>query len=242
MKKTLIFFLLVNYVFAVEWSRNNIFKITWKDTNFIADYEDISWENNSIYAEKKGAWLYSKPIEVYEDLIVDNAFINIKSGGVRLKVIDYNTDEIIGEKILYKSGIVALKDRFRKNLYFSIESITDESEIYSFGLKAKKNSLLKKENLIITPEIIFYGEEKAIIKFILGKPAYIDILILNKHILVDRIAKNTFRRNGEIVIEYDISKNDRKYLFTGNHTIYIKAVTPNKEIDEISRPFYFVKD
>ncbi|MEJ5284363.1 MAG: hypothetical protein ACP5Q5_05050 [Brevinematia bacterium] len=242
MKKILIFFLLFNNIFAVEWSRNNIFKITWKDTNFIADYEDIIWKDSFIYAEKKGAWLYSKPIEVYEDLIVDNAFINIKSGGVRLKVIDYNTDEIIGEKILYKSGIVALKDRFRKNLYFSIESISEESEIYSFGLKAKKNPLLKKENLIITPEIIFYGEEKAIIKFILGKPAYVDILVLNNNILVDRIAKNTFRRNGEIVIEYDISKNDKKFLRTGNHTIYIKAVTTEKEIDEISKPFYFVKD
>ncbi|MCX7820245.1 MAG: hypothetical protein N2258_01045 [Brevinematales bacterium] len=243
MKKILfILILLNNYIFSAEWSRNNIFKITAIDTNFIADYEDIIWSENTIKIQKIYGWLYSKPVEVSQDLILDNAFINIKSGTVKVKAIDYNSDEIIGEKILHKSGIIDLKDKFRKNLYFSIESLSEEAEIFSFGLKAKKNPLLKKENLIITPEIIFFGEEKLLIKFTLGKPAYIDILVLNKDILVDRIAKNIFRKNGEIVIEYNISQNDKKFLKTGTHFIYIKAITPNNEIDELSTPFYFVKD
>ncbi len=243
MKRIIILlFLLQSFTFSSEWSRNNIFKISAKDTNWLADYEDIIFLENTIKSKEKYAFLYSKPIEMKENFNLDYGFINIKNGTVRVKILDYNTDEILGDKILSKSGIISLKNKFRRNLYFSIEFLDIETEIFSFGLKAKKYPVLSATNLIIDPEIIFYNEEKALIKFTLGKPAYIDLLIFNKDILVDRIAKNTFRKNGEIVVEYDISLNEKKFLKTGNHFVYIKAVTLDGEKEEITKPFYFVKD
>ena len=253
-KKMKIIFLLITLQFcfstsfSTEWSKNNIFKLSfYKLTNydFFSDYEDIVIENFSLKAKNLGGWLYTKPIEIKQNIMVKNAFINLKNStmGIKFRVIDYNTDEIIGEKILTNSGIISLKDNFRKNLYLSIEFLDTTTEILSIGLKGKILILLPEDNLIVEPLLVFYNEEKLTIKFKLGKPAYVDILLFNKRLLADKIIKDTLLKNGEVVINYDISQLEKKYLSTGKHWIYIKATDiENNKTEEVSTSFYFVKD
>ncbi|MGC8765225.1 MAG: hypothetical protein ACP5QT_05000 [Brevinematia bacterium] len=256
--KTFILFslLLLNCLaFSTEWTRNNILKFSiYKISNldFLSDYENIILTNGVIKPTASYGWFYTKPFEVKEGLVVDRAFVNLKTGGsqlpdrnekgVRVRILDYNTDEIIGERVIFSSGVINLKDTFRKSLYFSLEFFDTNVELLSFGLKGKTSELLNSKELIIQPALLFYKEETLLIKFKLGKPSFVDVLIFNRNILVDTIMRENFLKNGEVVIKYDMSKNKEKFLSTGTHWVYIKAKTLDENSEEITKSFYFVKE
>lgn len=243
------FILILNISFALEWSKNNVIKFGFSDPNSIslfADYESIEVSNFSVYPSSSGGWFYTFPIFVGENYYLQKAFVNLRTegttGGVRFRVIDYNTDEIIAERILTNSEVVGLNDKFRKVVYISMDFLDTNVSILSFGLTRNRVDILPFYEIIIEPSLVFYKEKTLLIKFKLGYPSYVDILLFNEKYLVETIAKNTFLKDGSVVFEYDISGSNKKFLITGNYWLYIKATTLENKTQEVIKKFYFVKD
>jgi hypothetical protein len=248
--KNKIFILLIlwSYFYGFEWSRNNVLKFEFNHSSaldLLGDYENVIVTNGSLSSFTSGGWIYTQPVYAGDEYIFGRAFINLKGNntkGVRLRIIDYNNNEIIGEKVLTRSDFVFLKDNFRKLIYLSIEFFDTNAEVISFGITRKKIEIIPENKIIIEPVTVFFNEQSLLIKFLLGYPSYITLMIFNKDKLVDTIAKDVLIKNGEVILDYDISKIEQKFLSTGSHWVYIKATTLDGKTQEVTKKFYFVKD
>lgn len=250
MKKMFLFILLISSAvaaFAEDWAKNDVIKFTPASvSNFdrIKDYENIEVLPDRIVATgSTNAWLETYPIDVGDNYILTSAFISLENTNTTghsfavLKVRNSGNNSLIQQKTFTRSGKIDLLNVFNKNVTVILELFGPGISVLSYGLTRKPEVVMTSNDLIITPPVLFYGEQILKVSFSLRYPAFLDAILFDRNgKIVDIIAKNSFFPEGDNSLYWEPGARN----VSGKHQLYFKVrSTDGKEL-EILKDFIFV--
>lgn len=253
MRKHLILVNLFSIIFAsgftLDWSRNHVWKFhALQVTNglLMDDFDSVLFEKNWLMTDHQNSgWLETEEISVGNDFVVANAFINMKSeipgSGVRISLKDAESDETIKEQFFTDTGKMELLNVFNKQIKMVLELIGQDVRVFSFGLTRKPEIVMKTDEVIVLPDLLFYQEESLKIDFTLHFPAFLDVILFDKRgKIIDYIAQRAFFREGENTLFWEPESSSSEVLISGAHVVYFKVRSIDGKMVEITKPFVFV--
>lgn len=249
--KRLAFFLLFLAVpmFGLDWSRNHVYKINqaaWSVQDGIADDNNIDWGRKFVSpAAETNSWLRTLTIEVGEETLLKEAFINMEKsavGFVRLTLHNADDDSVIASKDFYDTGRMDLINVFERSVYLTLDFFGSGLKVYSFGVVRKPMVMIVPEEVMILPEMLFYSEESLAVQFELRYPAYLDILVFDQSgRIIDYAARKQFFREGPNLVFWNPEESTSPILTSGLHLVYFRVKSMDGKTVEIARKFLFVK-
>ena len=220
-----VFFLLLAVpLFGLQWSRNNVLEFTAANlTNFanIADYNaiDIMPEYLAAAADTN-SWLMTYAIDAGDNYVFSEAFIDFESdssnGSMVIRLRNYDDDALLMEESFTRSGKMDLSTIFNKKVYLNVEAIGGNIRILSYGLARKPEVVITSNDIIVLPELLFFGESGLNIDFFLHFPALLDIILFDPDgNIIDYITKSRFFHEGQNTFNWDISGSRSAFLNPG---------------------------
>jgi len=241
--------------YGAEWSINQVMKFTpaiINNYNGIADYESIKIEKDFLtLQDSANGWLQTETISLEKDYILSSAFVHFTqvktekastNSRVKLCLINEDTGKTILEKIFFSSGSMDLTNVFYENYSLRLEIYGSDILIESFGLTRKKLVIINTNEIIVKPDILFYGEEKLNIKFNLFYPVFLDIILFNeKGTIIDYLSQRKLFKEGTYNIEWDPEQSKSPNLSSGKYIVYFNIKALNGKQIEATKKFLFAK-
>ncbi|MFN4215917.1 MAG: hypothetical protein ACK4HQ_00735 [Brevinematales bacterium] len=221
---------LLPVILYAQWSVNNIWKISVKQSNtfsFISDWENLSFSPLGISPTQEPSWLSLLDISCSEGYLFSHIFVDFEGqNAITLEVHNSEDNTLLAKTNLSESGILSLSNVYQKKIdvwvYLSLQT-----RLYSIGIVRTREIPLHPTNVIVNPQILYYPEGYLSIDLTLQSPAYIEIELYNKR--GDRLASIiplSYYTAGPISIHWTALSIAKTYLVSGSAYVYIRYRIP----------------
>ncbi len=241
--------MVVNFSFAEKWSKNNVWKYqAWQlnHQNNLLDFENlIIYEDYFKSKTMQNTWLRTPDISLGTDYVVKDMFVNFSTDDTNDRVLvqlhSSQDDSVLEQRYLSSLGVVPLQNIFEKQVYMTMEFQSTNIKVWSFGLTRQPEIVVKKDEVVVLPGLLFYSEQKLNIDLRLRFPAYIDIIVFDKFgTVIDYIAHSEFYKEGAYQFNWDPETSSTDYLHSGIYLIYIRTLSTDGKVVETEKQFWLV--
>ncbi|URA09726.1 hypothetical protein [Thermospira aquatica] len=225
-----------------QWTINDIFKISVKNTNsfsWISDWENISLSPLGIQSTTTDmGWLTLLDLSCGEGYLFSHIFADFQDSGnegLIIEVHDSEDNRLLTNVQLLQSGSIFLENIFQRRIdvwaYLS-PGIT----LYSFGIVRKEEIPLTPSLVLVNPKIVYHPEGILSVDFSLLSPAWIEVELYNKQ--GDRLASLiplAYYTPGPLSIQWTPLSAVRPYLVSGSAYVYIRYRTSTRGKEWVHR-------